>query len=103
MLRFRDENGPVPDLKLLFTKTKMCPFQHVIAMDANQYLVTSAAKPCNETKNRSLGYIPMECSRVRLKTAAGADGADYINASWLPGRHTTAEWSIETRSVADIL
>ena len=61
------------------------PFQHAIAMEANLYLVASAAKPCNESKNRSISYIPMETSRVRLKTVAAADGADYVNASWLPG------------------
>ena len=60
--------------------------QHAIALEAHQFAVVSAARPCNQAKNRSLSSIPMEPSRVCLTPRIGLEGADYINASWLPGK-----------------
>ncbi|XP_043222795.1 tyrosine-protein phosphatase 99A-like [Amphibalanus amphitrite] len=63
-------------------------YKHAIALEAHQFAVVSAARPCNQAKNRSLSSIPMEPSRVCLTPRLSQEGSDYINASWLPGfRH----------------
>ncbi|XP_043208829.1 tyrosine-protein phosphatase 99A-like, partial [Amphibalanus amphitrite] len=75
-------------------------YKQAIAMDANLYLVAAAAKPCNEPKNRSISYLPMETSRVRLKKTAATDGGDYINASWLPGYRLMQEYILTQHPLA---
>ncbi|KAF0303072.1 Tyrosine-protein phosphatase 99A [Amphibalanus amphitrite] len=67
-------------------------YKSVIALGARHFTVVSAAKPCNEAKNRSLSFIPMEPSRVLLPGDAALEGASYINASWLPGYRVMREY-----------
>ena len=76
-------NSLIPNCMTVFVSH--APFQSVIALGARHFTVVSAAKPCNEAKNRSLSFIPMEPSRVLLPADAALEGASYINASWLPG------------------
>lgn len=46
----------------------------------------SAMKPVNMCKNRS-SLLPLEGSRVHLTPRPGEDGSDYINGTWLQGKH----------------
>lgn len=50
-----------------------------------EYLLLSANKPFNRTKNRSQEFVPVENSRVHLTPKPGIEGSDYINASWVIG------------------
>uniref|UniRef100_A0A1B6I8F7 Protein-tyrosine-phosphatase n=1 Tax=Homalodisca liturata TaxID=320908 RepID=A0A1B6I8F7_9HEMI len=60
-------------------------FQALTAFQPKDYNLVSANKPCNQVKNRSQQFIPVECSRVHLTPKPGVDGSDYINASWCLG------------------
>ncbi|UYV84464.1 PTPRZ1 [Cordylochernes scorpioides] len=57
-------------------------FKLVTSFSARDYNVVSAVKPCNKNKNRSLNVIPLEMYRVHISQQP--DGADYINATFLP-------------------
>jgi len=56
----------------------------------------SALKLCNRTKNRYSNVLPLEKSRVVLKTIDGVEGSDYINASHIRVRdcstNDTCDW-----------
>ncbi|KAL4635053.1 receptor-type tyrosine-protein phosphatase C [Arapaima gigas] len=45
--------------------------------------IKEARKPCNQNKNRYIDILPYDDNRVHLTT--GADGSDYINASFIDG------------------
>jgi len=49
----------------------------------------SALKPCNRAKNRYSNVLPLEKSRVVLKTIDGIEGSDYINASHIRVRNSS--------------
>lgn len=52
-----------------------------------EYLLISANKPFNRSKNRSQEFVPVENSRVHLTPKPGIEGSDYINASWIIGEY----------------
>jgi protein tyrosine phosphatase len=39
----------------------------------------------NANKNAKLSVVPWDFNRVELPREPGADGSDYINASWIDG------------------
>ena len=57
---------------------------------------SAATLPCNQLKNISFDFLPLDSSRVKLPLLAGPDseGSDYINASWVPGFQSTAEFIV---------
>lgn len=57
----------------------------VTAFQPKDYNLVSANKSCNQPKNRSQQFVPVEGSRVHLTPKPGVDGSDYINASWYLG------------------
>lgn len=57
-----------------------------------EYLLLSANKPFNRTKNRSQEFVPVENSRVHLTPKPGIEGSDYINASWIIGTYIFFNW-----------
>lgn len=59
--------------------------QMVTAFEAKDYNHLSANKLCNQNKNRSAEFVPLENYRVHLTPKPGTDGSDYINASWILG------------------
>uniref|UniRef100_UPI00358F74D3 receptor-type tyrosine-protein phosphatase gamma-like n=1 Tax=Myxine glutinosa TaxID=7769 RepID=UPI00358F74D3 len=58
---------------------------------------SSAHRPCNRSKNRSLAHLPAEQWRVCLSTRSGVEGSDYINASFIPGYRQDHEYIVTQR------
>lgn len=46
---------------------------------------TTANQPNNQKKNRLVNILPYENTRVCLTPIRGAEGSDYINASYVDG------------------
>lgn len=69
-------------------------FQMVTAFQPKDYNLVSANKSCNQPKNRSQQFVPVESSRVHLTPKPGVDGSDYINASWYLGFKKLREFII---------
>ncbi|TRY70690.1 hypothetical protein TCAL_12939 [Tigriopus californicus] len=59
-----------------------------------EFHFASALKPCNRDKTRNFDSLPVDYSRVSLNPRPGFEGSDYINATWLPGFHSTNEFII---------
>lgn len=71
----------------IFNKNYSYEFQLITSFVPQEYLLLSANKPFNRIKNRSQEFIPVENSRVHLTPKPGVEGSDYINASWIIGKH----------------
>lgn len=69
-------------------------YQMVTAFEAKDYNHISANKLCNQAKNRSQEFVPLESSRVHLTPKPGIEGSDYINASWILGFKKLKEFVI---------
>jgi receptor-type tyrosine-protein phosphatase gamma len=67
-------------------------FKLATAFQPQEIQYAAALRPCNQHKNQSFDYLPMEASRVATSPRAGVDGSDYINASWLPGFNRPGEF-----------
>jgi len=52
-------------------------------VDATRFV--SASLACNKAKNRLVHILPFESSRVSLQPIRGAEGSDFINASFVDG------------------
>lgn len=77
-------------------------FRMVTHFKAKDFNVVSALKPCNKPKNRSLNLIPLEAQRVHiLPRTPGAEGSDYINATFLPGFSRLREFIITQHPIWD--
>lgn len=61
--------------------------QLVTSWKPKDFNLVSATKACNVHKNRNMDIIPIENSRVHLTPKPGVDGSDYINATWVSGKH----------------
>ena len=48
---------------------------------------STALKVTNQSKNRSPDYLASDSSRVFLSPIVDTEGEDYINASWISGKH----------------
>ncbi|XGW08121.1 hypothetical protein V3C99_010883 [Haemonchus contortus] len=53
---------------------------------------TAAELPVNKPKNRFTNILPYDHSRVRLMQAGDQEGADYINANFMPGYSSRREF-----------
>lgn len=69
-------------------------YKMVTAFEAKDYNHISANKLCNQAKNRSQEFVPLENSRVHLTPKPGIEGSDYINASWFLGFKKLKEFVI---------
>lgn len=79
-------------------------FRLVTQFKAKDFNVVSALKPCNKPKNRSLNLIPLEAHRVHiLPRTPGAEGSDYINATFLPGFSRLREFIITQHPIWDTI
>ncbi|OTF75202.1 tyrosine-protein phosphatase 99A-like protein, partial [Euroglyphus maynei] len=77
-------------------------FRMVTQFKAKDFNVVSALKPCNKPKNRSLNQIPLEAHRVHiLPRTPGAEGSDYINATFLTGFSRLREFIITQHPIWD--
>ncbi|XP_075676436.1 protein tyrosine phosphatase 99A isoform X4 [Dermatophagoides pteronyssinus] len=77
-------------------------FRMVTQFKAKDFNVVSALKPCNKPKNRSLNLIPLEAHRVHiLPRTPGAEGSDYINATFLTGFSRLREFIITQHPIWD--
>lgn len=76
----------------------------LFVLQAKDFNVVSALKPCNKMKNRSLNLIPLEAHRVHIiPKTPGTDGSDYINATFLPGFNRLREFIITQHPVWDTI
>ena len=48
---------------------------------------STALRVTNQSKNRSPDYLASDSSRVFLSPIVDTEGEDYINASWISGKH----------------
>ncbi|XP_063302674.1 receptor-type tyrosine-protein phosphatase O isoform X2 [Pelobates fuscus] len=55
-------------------------------------LHVAADLPANKCKNRYTNILPYDFSRVKLLTTCAENGADYINANYIPGYNTLHEY-----------
>lgn len=55
---------------------------------------TVATIPCNQLKNQSFDFLPIDSTRTKLQVINDTEGSDYINASWIPGFHSQSEYII---------
>lgn len=79
-------------------------FRLVTQFKAKDFNVVSALKPCNKPKNRSLNLIPLEAHRVHiLPRTPGAEGSDYINATFLPGFSRLREFILTQHPIWDTI
>jgi receptor-type tyrosine-protein phosphatase gamma len=69
-------------------------FDLVCSFAPNEYDHVAARRPCNVSKNRDPGLVPIEAARVALTAKPGVEGSDYINASWVQGYHKVKEFVI---------
>ncbi|XP_037070696.1 tyrosine-protein phosphatase 99A-like isoform X1 [Pollicipes pollicipes] len=69
-------------------------FKLITYDQATDYDMTSARHPVNYRKNRSMELLPVERYRVCLTPRPGAEGSDYINASWLLGHSRLQEFIV---------
>lgn len=77
-------------------------FRMVTQFKAKDFNVVSALKPCNKPKNRSLNLIPLEAHRVHiLPRTPGAEGSDYINATFFSGFSRLREFIITQHPIWD--
>ncbi|XP_022645434.1 receptor-type tyrosine-protein phosphatase F-like isoform X4 [Varroa destructor] len=60
-------------------------FRQLNEMQIHNAKFISANLPMNKFKNRLMNILPYEASRVCLQPLRGADGSDYINASFVDG------------------
>lgn len=74
-------------------------YRLVASFKANDFNVVSALKPCNKNKNRTLNLIPLEAHRVHITPKPGADGSDYINATFLMGFNHLREFILTQHPV----
>ncbi|KAM4523845.1 receptor-type tyrosine-protein phosphatase O isoform 2-T2 [Fundulus diaphanus] len=52
----------------------------------------AADLPVNRPKNRYTNILPYDCSRVKLISMHNDEGADYINANFIPGYRHSSEY-----------
>ncbi|KAE8612935.1 hypothetical protein XENTR_v10007507 [Xenopus tropicalis] len=52
----------------------------------------AADLPSNRGKNRYTNILPYDCSRVKLISLEADEGADYINANYIPGYSAAQEY-----------
>jgi len=76
-------------------------YRLVASFKAKDFNVVSALKPCNKTKNRTLNLIPLEAHRVHITPKPGADGSDYINATFLMGFNHLREFIVTQHPVQE--
>lgn len=74
-------------------------YRLVASFKAKDFNVVSALKPCNKNKNRTLNLIPLEAHRVHITPKPGADGSDYINATFLMGFNHLREFIVTQHPV----
>nr|AAK01633.1 PTP-3B [Caenorhabditis elegans] len=60
-------------------------FRHLTTLKWTSNRCTVANLPVNRPKNRMLSAVPYDSNRVIMRLLPGADGSDYINASWIDG------------------
>ena len=53
---------------------------------------STATQPCNQLKNQSFDFLPIDATRTKLPLLKDIEGSDYINASWVPGFHSLTEF-----------
>eukprot|EP00090_Calanus_glacialis_P013507 TRINITY_DN22191_c0_g1_i1.p1 TRINITY_DN22191_c0_g1~~TRINITY_DN22191_c0_g1_i1.p1 ORF type:complete len:1215 (-),score=130.86 TRINITY_DN22191_c0_g1_i1:761-4405(-) len=53
---------------------------------------STATMPCNQLKNQSFDFLPIDSTRTKLPILKEIEGSDYINASWIPGFHGLTEF-----------
>jgi len=53
---------------------------------------SAATMPCNQLKNQSFDFLPIDSTRVKLPVLQDLEGSDYINASWVPGFQSLSEF-----------
>ncbi|XP_052244008.1 receptor-type tyrosine-protein phosphatase S-like [Dreissena polymorpha] len=54
-------------------------------------ITTALSQDCQQ-KNRCMDSLPFDHSRVKLRKADNIDGADYINANYIPGYNSRGEY-----------
>ncbi|KAL1129503.1 hypothetical protein AAG570_012448 [Ranatra chinensis] len=86
--------GLNPDQSSEHWKQFEANYKMVTSFEAKDYNRISGNKPCNQIKNRSQEFIPIETSRVHLTPKPGIEGSDYINASWFLGFKKLKEFII---------
>ena len=69
-------------------------FSHVTRYKPQELEFSSAILPCNQLKNQSFDFLPMDRSRVILPLLKDEEGSDYINASWLNGHSKLREFIV---------
>jgi len=67
-------------------------FKLVTQLQLTESQTSAALKVYNLTKNRNLDCVCTDSHRVMMSPRPGVDGADYINASFLPGYHRLQEF-----------
>ena len=67
-------------------------FSHVTRYKPQELEFSSAILPCNQLKNQSFDFIPLDGNPVALAPVSGQEGSDYVNASWLPGYRSLTEF-----------
>ncbi|KAF6216641.1 hypothetical protein GE061_000987 [Apolygus lucorum] len=83
-----------PDTESPHWKLFEANYKMVTAFEAKDYNHISANKSCNQNKNRSTEFIPLENYRVHLTPKPGIEGSDYINSSWILGFKKLKEFII---------
>lgn len=53
---------------------------------------SAATMPCNQLKNQTFDFLPIDGTRVKLPAIQDMEGSDYINASWIPGFTSLTEF-----------
>ena len=60
-------------------------FTQITQIKPRETQFSTATLPCNQLKNQSFDFLPIDSTRVKLPLVPDQDGSDYINASWVPG------------------
>lgn len=90
----RSQSGQAGQWSLLERQYRL-----VASFKAKDFCVVSALKPCNKNKNRTLNLIPLETHRVHITPKPGADGSDYVNATFLMGFNHLREFIVTQHPV----
>lgn len=76
-------------------------YRLAVSFKAKDFCVVSALKPCNRNKNRTHDLIPLEAHRVHITPKPGADGSDYINATFLMGFNHLHEFIVTQHPIQE--
>ena len=60
-------------------------FNQITAKKPIESQFAVATLPCNQLKNQSFDFLPIDATRTKLPQIPEVEGSDYINASWIPG------------------